>query len=194
MSIRFGIDMDGVLANFTAMAIEAANSIWPGKIPQGYVPDTWDYDGVLTKEEWAQVWTKIKATPYFWVNLPALPGALQLLNGLTKEDEPYFITARAKTIGDSPLAQSSFWLHIQHLWPRFGFSTVIPVADAKHKKDLFRGLGLKYMLDDYAPTVKELNEIEGVKAFLLDAPYNRHMILPRVYSVTEYLSIIRSDE
>lgn len=198
--MRYGMDLDGVVANFGRAVIKAANSLWPGKMAEDFVPDNWDYVGTLTKEEWKLVWAVIKTTPRFWLGLEATTGASELRVGSTSkwgpnEDEIYFVTARTQTIGESPLVQSAIWLSCEGLWPRGGRSTVIPVAEAKHKKDLFRGLGLKYMLDDYAPTVQDLNEIEGMHAFVMDQPWNHYATeLPRVFSVAEYLSTIRELE
>jgi 5' nucleotidase, deoxy (Pyrimidine), cytosolic type C protein (NT5C) len=196
--MKFAIDLDGVLANFTAQVTKVANELWPGKIPEGFAPDNWDYVGTLTKSEWSEIWVRIKQTPYFWEDEPPLSGVDELQEfiygrpGVTK-DEIFFITARAVTVGDGPLAQSSQWLNRYGLWPRKGLSTVIPVAQAAHKKDLFRGLGIKFMLDDYAPTIKELNEIEGMHAYVLDQPHNRYMTdIPRVFSVAEYLETIHT--
>jgi hypothetical protein len=192
--MKIGIDIDGVLANFGEAVITAANSLWPGKLPLDFVPDNWDYEGQLTKEEWKEVWVKIKTTEKFWMMLRPTDGAYELRTGLDDE-EVYFITARAQTVGASPLVQSSRWLKQQRLWPRYGYSTILTVSDSKYKKLLVQGLGLKYMLDDYAPTVKELNEIEGMHAFVLDQPWNRYATeLPRVYSVAEYLVRIKQIE
>lgn len=194
--MKYGIDLDGVLGNFTSRVIEVANKLWPGKMTEDFVPDNWDYVGTLTKEEWAQVWVEIKQMPYFWESEPALAGVDELRDFLInrpqhRTDEIFFITARAVTKGDGPLVQSSKWLSRFGLWPRAGFSTVIPVAEASHKKDLFRGLGLKFMLDDFGPTIGELNQIEGMHAYVLDQPHNqKYTELPRVYSVTEYLETI----
>ena len=210
--MRFGIDLDGVIANFTGRIIEITNSIWPGRLRPDFVPDNWDYVGTFTKEEWNEVWARVKATPFFWQGAGSLPGMEDLQNFLLQRsgeyagkvipsyslggrgtrDEIYFITARLATVGESPLVQSSNWLATYGCWPRDGYSTVIPVAEAKHKKQLFEGLGLKLMLDDYAPTVAELNEIEGMHAYVLDQPWNRYATeLPRVYSVAEYLDTIK---
>lgn len=199
--MRFGIDLDGVLADFGGRVVEIGNTLWPGKFPPGYVPDNWNYEGYLTDEEWKQVWAAIKSTVYFWENEQSLPGVKDLAEGITKEDEVFFITARATTVGQPPSVQSAAWLAHRHLYPRFGYSTVIQVDDLKLKADLFRTLKVKYMLDDYAPTVKALNEITDsngmpfMRAFVLDQPWNRYMTdLPRVYSVEEYLRTIREIE
>lgn len=196
--MRYGIDIDGVLANFGAQVVRVGNQLWPGKFPPNYRPDNWDYEGYLTKTEWKQVWGVIDITPHFWEDLEEEPGAVELLRALSIyhrsiHDEVYFITARRTTIGDSPLVQSAAWLNRKGLWPRRGFSTIIPVAEPKNKAELFRGLGLKFFLDDYAPTVAELNTLDGVQAYVLDQPWNRYATeLPRVYSVAEYIEIIHA--
>lgn len=185
--MRFGIDLDGVLADFGSCVVAVGNSLWPGKFPPGYLPDNWNYDGYLTDAEWGRIWEKIKATDYFWENEGELPGCRQLLQRVSPYDEIFFITARAKTIGEPPSVQSARWLHERKLWPRNGYSTVLQVEDSKHKADLFRGLKINFMLDDYAPTVESLNNIEGMHAYVLDQPWNRYANLPRVSSVDEYL-------
>ena len=207
--MRFGIDLDGVLGDFGAEVVKVGNSLWPGKFPIGFVPDNWDYEGFLTAGEWAQIWVKIKSTPYFWNDESALVGVEELQNYLNpepiqigpntwrstlqREDEIFFVTARAVTVGDSPLVQSSHWLQSYGLWPRDGRSVVLPVADASHKADLIKALDIPYFLDDYAPTVDNLNRIESIQAYVLDQPWNRYAShLPRVFSVAEYLDTIRS--
>lgn len=195
--MRFGIDLDGCIANFTASVVAIGNSLWPGKFPPSYVPENWNYEGYLTDVEWAQIWTVIKDTPYFWENETEMDGVAQLRNGITLPDEVFFITARATTKGEPPAVQSARWLHHRHLWPRAGYSTVLQVEEPKNKQDLFRALKIKFMLDDYAPTVQQLNQIEidgePVRAFVLDQPWNRYATeLPRVFSVTEYLNKIRA--
>ena len=196
--MRYGIDLDGVLGDFGSRVVQIGNRLWPGKFPPGYIPDNWNYEGYLTEDEWDQVWANIKATPYFWLDEQAMPGVEELQDHLAffgEHDEVFFITARQTTKGEPPLAQSSQWLRVHGLWPRNGYSVVLQVEDPKHKQDLFRGLKLNYMLDDYAPTIEQLNKIEGMHAYVLDQPWNRYATsLPRVYSVSEYLDKIRRIE
>ena len=196
--MKFGIDLDGVLCDFGGEVVKTGNALWPGKFPAGYIPNNWNYEGYLSSEEWAKVWEKIKATPNFWIDELAMPGLEDLQDYLAfhHTDEVYFVTARTATIGPGVLPQSCAWLNAGGLWPRGGYSVVLPVADASQKKELFQGLGLQYMLDDYAPTVEQLNSIEKTDkfemcAFVLDQPWNRYATtLPRVHSVAEYLSVI----
>jgi len=195
MNIRFGIDLDGVLANFGTNVIEVVNSIWPDRLPLDYVPQDWDYSDVFTKEDWATVWAGIKRTEDFWYREDAIQEGISALDKFLlytpHKIDVYFITSRARTMGDTVLAQSSRWLAKFGLWPRNGHSTVIPVEDAKHKEAICAGLKLPFMLDDYAPTVQKLQTVEGLQAYVLDQPWNRYAEhLPRVYSVAEYLEIV----
>lgn len=194
--MRFAVDIDGVLANFTARIAAVANTIWPGRLRENFVPRDWNYTGIFTKEEWVQVWNQIKITPRFWFDAPPLSGVEELWHyfGQPKnmKDEVFFITSRVATIGNSPLVQSAEWLSGYGLWPRRGLSVVLTVADPEYKQNLFQGLGLQFMLDDYAPTVEQLNKIDRMHAFVFDQPWNRYARdLPRVCSVTEYLEIIK---
>jgi hypothetical protein len=192
--MRYGIDLDGVLGNFGARVVEIGNKLWPGKFPSGFKPDNWDYEGYLSDEEWKQVWAAIDATPYFWedeteegTGVDDLRRSLMLYH---LKDEVFFITARHTTVGEPPAVQSAHWLEARGLWPRRGYSTVLQVEDAKHKVKLYEALNIKRMLDDYAPTVVQL-QAEGINAYLLDQPWNRYeKSVPRVYSVAEYLDII----
>lgn len=190
MSRRYGIDLDGVLANFGARVVQAGNTLWPGKFPPGYVPDNWNYEGYLTGDEWNKIWEYIKSTPHFWLDEGEMAGLSELLDQIRPDDEIFFVTARAVTVGDSPAVQSAQWLMARGLFPRGGHSTVLQVMDSKHKQDLFKALRIEYMLDDYGPTVQQLIDC-GVKAYVLDQPWNRvYTDLPRVYSVSEYLSLL----
>ena len=191
--MRFGIDCDGVLSQFGGRVIEIANKLWPGKMPLDYVPTNWDYTDALTKDEWKEVWLEIRATYKFWVNcLPYRENvwALRMFMNKHKDADVYFITSRAETIGESVLAQTSKWLDWQDLWPRHGHATVIPVADSQHKAAVIQALQLPFFLDDYAVTVESLQSLPGTKTYVLDQPWNRHVELPRVASVAEYLKIV----
>lgn len=189
MSLRFAIDCDGVLCNFTREVVKTANSLWPGRMPEGFVPDNWNYQGVLTEDEWKQVWKKLMQVENFWLKIEALSGASSLAEFLDKhyDAEVYFITSRADGKGLSVQSQTQDWLYRRGLLPRHGH--VIPVKCAADKKDVIKRLNIPFMLDDYAPTVEELQSLPDTKAYVLDAPYNRYSKnLPRVFSVAEYLN------
>jgi deoxypyrimidine-specific 5' nucleotidase type C protein (NT5C) len=196
--MRFGVDIDGVFAQFIPEVVTITNRLWPSKnVPLDYQPDNWDFPDILTKDEWKQVWLEIRKTHGFWRN--ATPyrkniEALQLFTNKHKDADVYFITSRADTIGESVLAQTFKWLNWFDLAPRSGHSTIIPVADATHKAAVLRALQLPFFLDDYAVTVYQLQNISDLKTFVLDQPWNRHATdLPRVFSVAEYLKIVEKN-
>ena len=140
------------------------------------------------------MWKIIKETPFFWLDLPPYlenVEALQIFLHRYNETEVFFVTSRIATIGDSPLVQSSWWLENFDLWPRDGFSVVLPVARAAHKTQIAEGLGLEFFIDDYTPTVESLQAVKGLKAYLLDRPYNQNIDLPRVKSMYEFLEKVK---
>ena len=193
-NIRFGIDLDGVLGDFTSEVVAVANSLWPGKMPPGYKPDNWDYQGVLTKEEWNQVWGVLIDTENLWLKEEELSGARELQQFLKEYpfSEVYFVTARAETKGMSVLMQSTRWLEERGLWPRWDRSFVIPVKHANEKIKILNDLMIPFFLDDHAPTIQALQALPNMRgAYLLDELHNRYASLPRVTSVTEYLDIVK---
>lgn len=192
--MKFGIDLDGVLADFTSAVIVVANRLWPNKLPIGYVPVDWNYKGVLTEQEWDMVWAELMRTENLWLNLPSLVGVAQLQVFLAYHPEAniHFITSRCDTKGLSAIVQCTSWLEQRRLWPRFDRSLVTPVQHASEKIDIIKNTKLPFFLDDYGPTVESLQGI--TKAYLLDAPYNQKYDLPRVSSVAEYLYEIEKSE
>jgi hypothetical protein len=196
--MKFGIDLDGVFVRFDIKVAEIANKLWPGKLPWDYVPQDWNYTGVLSTDDWDKIWVEIKQTPNFWGTLRGYVENVHALQGFFNYNpsfDAYFITSRVETVGDSPLAQSFQWLQERYLAPRNGHSAVIAVSDAKMKASVIQALKIPYFLDDYAPTVEQLNNLEGFRphAMVLDRPWNRYATsLPRVYSVAEYLKIVKA--
>jgi uncharacterized HAD superfamily protein len=195
MEPRFAIDLDGVLADFGNEVVKATNRIWPNRLPLGYLAQNWDFSEVLSKGEWKQVWTSIIQTENLWLNEEELPGARVLDKFFQRFPlaQCYFISSRAETKGFSPLVQSCLWLEKRNLWARFGRSVVTVVNKPEQKLEIIRDLKIPFFLDDYAPTIQQLQSIEGLQAFVLDAPYNRYptsIPLPRVETVAEYLNIV----
>ena len=189
--MKFGIDIDGVLANFTGAFNSIVNSIWPGRMPGNYVWEDWNCAKYITPDEMKQVWRIVKDTPYFWENLSSLSGVTELQQTLTVKDEVYFITSRGDTVGEPASVQSARWLHHRGLWPRAGYSTVLRVEHPHQKVDLLNTLGITFYLDDYSVTIDQVKDIYGMHEYLLDYPHNRAYKTDRVHSVSEYIEKIR---
>lgn len=180
-----------MLADFASAVITETNKLWPGKMPLDYVPNDWNYQGMLTHDEWKQVWSELMKVDNLWLKLPPLPGTLDLFDFLQKnQTEVFYVTSRGVGEGFSVLTQTTLWLTRHRLYN--AGAAVIPVEKHDEKVEIVLKNSLPFFLDDYAPTV-ELLRHAGVNAYLLDKPYNRYAYLPRVHSVAEYLDIVKKE-
>lgn len=191
--LRFGVDVDGVLANFTYEVARISEQLWPGRLPPDYEPSDWYYTDVFSKADWREIWKQINLTWNFWLKMKAYPsnaGALRYFM-YTQAAELYYVTSRAKTEGTSVLTQTAVWLETRLLGG--SNSAVIPVPHSGNKKAVIEALELPFFLDDYDQTVRHLQDVPGLKAYVLDRPWNRAATdLPRVFSVEEYLNIVKA--
>lgn len=190
--MRISIDIDGVLSRFTDQVVQKVNKIWPGKLPEGYVPQNWDYTDVLAKKDWDKVWQEIKATEDFWEYSSTYENNVRALSEFLLEGgkDVFFITSRTTTKGKSVQSQTYNWMAKNRLpiADRKNYSAIVPVAKPNLKRQVMEGLDIKMSVDDYGPTVEMCNEIPGHKAFVLDQPWNRDKYYgPRVYSLAEFL-------
>lgn len=196
--MKISIDLDGVVSDFTHAATRVINTIWPGRIPEGYEPTDWHWTDHMKKEDWGPVFKLIKTIDNFWetqkpydANMTALRHFL-----LTEENqEVYYVTSRAQTTGRPLTLQCESWLMSNWIWPEKNYHAVLPIKEgipAEAKKAMMEALGLEYSVDDYAPTVELCNTIPGHRAFVLDRPWNRsYTHLPRVYSLAEYFQEVK---
>lgn len=191
--MRIGFDLDGCLSNFTLSFIQIVNGIWPGRISLKYIVKDWDFADVIAKDEWPIIWNKIENTSFFWYDLKPLPGVsdLQKFAKRHTDYEFYFITARQKTGELSAEVQTKMWLMDYDLFPMLGGrSRVKAVGNAKDKCQWIENFQLDYYLDDYAPTIQNLQNIHRTKSYLLSTNYNRGAQLPKVNTIAEYLKLI----
>lgn len=205
--IRLGIDIDGVLANFTLAFAQAVNTMYGDKIhlAEDFEPHTWSWvdSGVVTKEQENRAWEHIKAQEDFWLamkpyaeNVKALEMFLNRVNFAAMPVSIFYITSRVPTAGMSVLKQTRLWLEAFQLH-RY-YTAIFPVVHSNNsgglppKLAIVEALGLNAMIDDYLPTVKSL----GRKGWLLDRPWNRadreswdwEVPLQVVSSLEEFLS------
>jgi len=195
--IRLGIDIDGVICDFSREVSKMANRLFNKQLPLGYLPKNWNWSDVLTAEEWKAIWKELMATEDFWLHLIELPGARELHSFLAKNNDTqvYFITSRAQSVGQSTLMQTTQWLERRGLWPRFDRSTVI-VTEASEKWKYLKALEIPWYLDDYLPTIVQVQSIcEGTRGVVFDAPYNQDgRGIPRFYSVAAYLQQVKDSQ
>lgn len=182
--IAIGVDIDGVLANFSLAYGELLIEV-SGKdlLPQGWRtnpewPTTWywEREAGYSKEVEKDVWENhILKNRSFWQDLEPLewaPETVRQLNRLSvKGHNVYYITQR---IGDGAKLQTERWLYeLGSCYP-----TVCLVSNHLEKSPIIRALGLNFYIDDKAETVVDVSQlvVPGENTFHLfvkDAPYNR---------------------
>ena len=113
MSLRIGIDVDGVLANFRAAFHQTAVGCLRHDV--GNIDDLKSTEA-LADEDVARVWAEISRTPNWWMNLqPYEQDQIARLYDLTRAAtwEVFFLTKRPASAGDSIQFQTQWWLERQ---------------------------------------------------------------------------------
>lgn len=173
MIIQF--DVDGVLADFGAGYDALCLKL--GLVAPG--PDApWD-------AKWErEVWTEIKASPYFWKELPPLIDGATFRRIHNLAADVYFVTARP---GRETKWQTEEWLS------SFGVKKATVIVSGK-KAEFAQAVGVTYSIDDKAGNAVAIQYMSrGTKSYLLDASYNRFdqsvlgTKVKRVLSVAEFL-------
>lgn len=168
--MRVGIDVDGILSNFTQRFAELLITVTERKLidPATVVPVVWNWPQHYgyTEEEVARVWTVVKADTVFWASLDALPGADDFLKRLDEsQHEVYFITDRP---GIGPQVQTQYWLAQHGYW---GPNVII---SRKGKGVVCDALSLEVYIDDKSENLSDCwQKSPSTLLFTLDYPYNK---------------------
>jgi FMN phosphatase YigB (HAD superfamily) len=134
-----GIDLDGVLADFTNAFRQLSLKLL-GKPDPSLIQTDWDFECLgLTSKEVDFVWRHIKETKNWWIKLGKLPGTDELQRACIR---PIFITSRVETAGFPVAKQSEMWL-----MQNYGLvCPVVLVSD--NKGPLAEALKLDWFIDD----------------------------------------------
>jgi uncharacterized HAD superfamily protein len=142
--LRYGIDIDGVLADFSGHLI-ANFQIY-------HTPFHWN-DPVIK-----DLYEKVKDDENFWLGIPPL---------VSQEDMPFepacYVTSRSV-----PTEVTEKWLD-KHGFPR---AKVISVGHEESKVEAVKEANIDIFIDDKWENFVELNNA-GICCFLYDQPYNR---------------------
>jgi FMN phosphatase YigB (HAD superfamily) len=153
-----GLDIDGVLADFTgALYREAERMGLRHHFPELEKPHPWDFG----TPHFNTVWNEVAHHDWFWLSIPPIPGAVE---AVTFKPRAY-ITAR--TISNRTTIK---WLR------KHGFPVperCYSVGRADMKIDLAHKLGITHFVDDKPETVEALNKV-GIKTYMFHAPCNWH--------------------
>lgn len=167
------IDCDGVLDSFESGVVPIVNRLWPEKnVPANYIPQNWDWTELLTKEQWTEVWSEIKKTPFFWASLDPIADNVMAMNDYWQtlnELSVYFITSRPDTTRSAQL-QTQRWLREYGI---LNHGSVLVVRDPTQKRCLIQAIGASASIDDFLPTAVSHAEIDNHTSYLLDRPWNR---------------------
>jgi uncharacterized HAD superfamily protein len=184
--LRIGIDVDGVLANFTRGYAElikqtSGRNLLTAEMIARPPSWNWDRDAGYTKEEETAAWGAINESLTFWADLEPLvrPAIFDALDEIAQENDLYFITTR---MGQHPKRQTEWWLASHGIQ----FPTVLVTAQ---KGPVAEGLDLEAFLDDRDKNLYEIQDaIPECKLFVLDYPYNQNVTCAqRVHSVEEFI-------
>ena len=163
-SLRLGIDLDGVLADFVSAFNALAFDLLGVQAPPA---DCWDYmkKGGMTRRQEEQLWDHVRDSPNFWSSLQPYSETPRVLPRLASTTHAiYFITSRR-----SPTAkvQSEDWLmKMGHPRPT--------VCISSQKGLLCRALRITHFLDDHTANVQQvLTDSPATSAYLLTRPWNR---------------------
>jgi hypothetical protein len=163
MTLRIGIDLDGVLADFrsafraTAMHCLRRDVDDPAAALEGT-------PGSLTDKDIRKVWDHIARTPNWWMEVPAFePEQIARLYACTPASawEVFFLTKRPASAGDSVQFQTQWWIE------RFGFYLPAVLTVPGSRGDIANGLRLDLIVDDQLINCVEVVSASASKAMLM---------------------------
>lgn len=184
---KISFDLDGVLVDFSTPAIQMIRKLYFPDLPADYQHSTWSFADILTEAQWNNVFQNLMAIDNFWTMLPAFDENVAPLREYIAAHgsyDVYFVTARPDCEGGSAKSMTSLWL-MDHGLP---FHNLVMAGSHAAKPGILQQYGINAHLDDYAPTIAACQGLPGLRAYVLDRPYNYSAKeLPRVHSVAEYL-------
>ncbi len=166
--IKIGVDIDGVLADFTVAARDVCKKLFNGRPDDSLVQTGWGFDSLgMSSEEENLMWKAIDKSEDWWMNLKKLPDTYMLEQLMdTGKYRIVFITNRKDGTGNPVDYQSSEWLsekfNLRH-------ANVILSDD---KGPVVKGLKLDYYIDDRDKNVLEvLQAAPNCKTYMCKWPW-----------------------
>ena len=157
MSLRVGIDLDGVLADFRSAFREAAGLAADAR-------DRGDGGGRLSDSEMKRAWKEISSRSNWWVGVRAFePDEITRLYALARQGkwEVFFLTKRPPTQGDTVQFQTQWWLE-QH-----GYYLPAVLTVPGSRGEIANALHLDIVVDDQPVNCVEVISASPSKALLV---------------------------
>jgi hypothetical protein len=159
MSLRVGIDLDGVLADFRSAFREAAGTL-AAEARDGSDPGI----ARLSDGDMKRAWKEISSRPNWWVGLRAFePDQIGRLYVLARQGkwEVVFLTKRPPTQGDAVQFQTQWWLEQQ------GYYLPAVVTVPGSRGEIANALHLDIVVDDQPFNCVEVISASPSKALLV---------------------------
>jgi hypothetical protein len=161
MSLRIGLDIDGVLADFRSAFHRTAERCLRRDVEDPEDPAS---PPSLEQKDIRRVWEDVAKTPNWWLELdPYEPEQIARLYSLTRSAgwEVFFLTNRPASAGDTVQYQTQWWLERQG----FYLPSVLTVPGSRG--EIANGLRLDIVVDDLAVNCVEVVSASMAKAVLL---------------------------
>jgi len=162
-----GVDIDGVLADFTGTARKLCKNLFNGRPDDSSIQTGWGFDSLgISKDEENLMWKAIDSIPNWWMTLEKLPQTYMLEQLIGEGHRVIFITNRKDGAGVPVDLQSAIWLKEKH---RLRHANVVLSDD---KGPVAKGLKLDYYIDDRDKNVLEvLQAAPNCKTFMCRWPW-----------------------
>lgn len=161
MSLRIGIDVDGVLANFRDAFYKAADACGTRHVVD---PDDPRSAQSVAQKDVHRVWEYVAKTPNWWMTLePYEPDQIARLYRLTRAAgwEVFFVTNRPGSAGDTVQFQTQWWIE------RHGFYLPAVLTVPGSRGEIANGLRLDVIVDDLVMNCVDVVGASTTKALLL---------------------------
>lgn len=189
--LNIGVDVDGVLSDFTGGARKLMKQMFNGRPADDLVQTTWAFESLgINAQEERQFWNKVDTIPNWWMNLGTLNVDHGLLHALNNKHRVIFITNRKDAPVGYPIEEQT------KIWFKrcFGlFNPTVIISDNKGPVAL--GLKLDYFIDDRPKNYIDVRDGSPLTAtFLLDTTYNREQLALRIASFNAFAKMILEAE